>query len=140
MPDIDAVSASVRARLEANFTAAPLRWQNETAPLPDEPAAFVFVEPCIVEGHGFVALGGGSGQNLQRTEGRIEAHVMVPVGWGVGDGLAWARQIAAVFRSQTFSDVHCWAAQAYPASEKTEDGSYARIATVIVDLWFDQPG
>lgn len=140
MTTIAQASAAVRARLEANFTAATLHWQNEDNILPDTPEAFVFVEPVIVEGHEFIAFGGGQGGNLQLTEGRFEAQVMVPLGTGVASGLAWAEEIATVFRSQTFSDVSCWAAQAYPGSGRTEDGSYAHVATVIVDLHFYMTG
>lgn len=139
MTTLAQAQAAIRSRLEANYTATPLRWKNEDTPPPDTPVAFVHVE-VIVERSYFAAFGGGRFANLQRTECRIEAHVLVPVGTGVNTGLTNAEAIAAVFRSYRDTDISCFAAQAFPESGHSQDGSYDHVATVIVDFHFDLTG
>lgn len=139
MPTIDEVQSAIRARLEANFTAAPLRFQGDSSPLPDEPASFVYVE-LTIDRFGFVAFGGGRGQNLQRSEGEIEAHVLVRIGDNLEDGLQWAEQIAAIFRGQRVDDISFGAAEAMPASGRFEDGNYSYVATAVIELHFDKLG
>src|SRR5262245_52697173 len=125
------VQAAIRARLEANFLALPLRWKGETTPLPDTPAAHVLVE-ILVDGHSFVAYGGGRGGNLQRTEGVIAAHVMIPLAvTGVGTGYDHAEAICAVFRGfRDASDLYsCFSAEVIPIGQRSEDGNYDLNAT-----------
>lgn len=134
----------IRTRAEANFAAYPLRWKNEPAPLLDAPTAFVFVE-LIVEDASFVAFGGGRGANLQRSTGRIEAHFFLPLGipdsgTALTAALNNAEAFAAVFRSYRDTVISCFAAEVFPQSGRTEDGSYDHVATVIVDIWFDKVG
>ena len=142
MPTLPAATASIKARIAANFTAAAVRYHNEDTTLPDEPAPFVFVE-IIVERPFIAGFGGGPGANLQRTQARIEAHVLVPVGRGIEDGLAWAELLCAVFRGQRVDDISYFGidgeiAQVFPADGRTEDGAYAHVATAIVPFFFDQ--
>lgn len=141
MPTVAEVQSALRARAEANFTAAPLRFKNEGTALPVDgggaPAGFVYVE-LLVENAGIVAFGGGRGSNLQRSIGRIEAHVLTPVGYGLDTGLGWAEQFCAVFRGQRVDNINYGAAEVFPQDGKTEDGSYAHIATAIIDLSFDK--
>lgn len=139
MTTVAAVQAAMRATLEAGFTAAPLRFKNEPAPLPDEPAPFVYVE-LAVEDHDFIAFGGGRGGNLQRTTGRIEAHVLVPVGTGVASGLLWAEAIAALFRGRRIDGVSYGSAEALPGAGRSDDGNYDLAAIVEIDLFFDKTG
>lgn len=139
MPTVAQVQAAIRTRLEANFSALELRWQNETEPLPDTPTAFVFVE-LVLENHGILAYGGGQGSNEWRTEGRIEAHVLVPVGTGVATGLAHAESICDVFRGQRVDSITYLGAEAFPGAGNTEDGSYCNVSTAIISLHFDKTG
>lgn len=144
MTTVAEAQTAIRSRAEANFTAYPWRWKNETAPLPDAPAAFVYGE-LIVEDSAFAGFGGGRGANLQRTTGRFEAHVMVPVGIpdsgaALDAALDNAEAIAAVFRSYRDSAISCFAAEVFPVSGTDESGNYNYVATVIVDLQFDKIG
>ncbi len=144
MPTLPTATASIKSRIAANFSAVTVRYHNEGVTLPDEPAPFAFVE-IILERAFLAGFGGGPGDNLQRSAGRIEAHFLVPVGWGIEDGLSWAEQFAAVFRGQRVDDINYFGiggdmAQVFPADGKTEDGSYAHIATAIVPFFFDQAG
>jgi len=130
--------AAIRTRLEAQFTAIPLNWPNETFIVPDTPAAFAHIEfltdPAFVAG-----FGGGRFANLWRQTGRIEAHVLVPVASGLATALAHAESIAAVFRSYRDADLSCFAAWVEPGTRSGENGNYW-TAHAIVDLHFDAIG
>jgi hypothetical protein len=139
MPTIAEVKSAIEARLSANFSAAPLRFKGDTSPLPNEPAAFIYVE-LTIDAFDFIAFGGGRGQNLQRSEGEILAHVLIPVGSSIATGLEWAEQIAAVFRGQRVDDISYGAAEGMPASGRSEDGNYEYVATCIVQLHFEKLG
>lgn len=135
MPTVQAVQSAIRTRIEAGFTAAELRFKNESVDVPDD--AFVYVE-LIVEDSSIVAFGGGRGSNLQRTNARIEAHVLVPVGEGMSEGLGWSETIAAIFRGQRMDDVSYFDAEVFPMDGKSEDGKFCHVATAIVSLFFDK--
>jgi hypothetical protein len=139
MPTIDEVQSAIKSRLQQNFTAAPLRFQGDSSPLPDEPAPFIYVEMNI-DSFGFIAYGGGRGQNLQRSEGELLAHVLVPIGESLDQGLQWAEQIAAIFRGQRVDNISYGAAEAMPASGSSEDGNYAYVASAAIELHFEKLG
>lgn len=140
MPTVAEVQDDVRTRMEAGFTALPLRWANETEPLPDEPTGFVFVE-LITEPARWVAYGGGRGGNTQRTEGRVEAHVMMPVGTGVKIGQQHAESICDIFRGVRTSDgISYGAAEVINGAGRTEDGNYCSVAVAEIPLFFDKTG
>lgn len=134
-----AIQALIESRHTSELPAVTFTYQNETHILPNTPATFVHVE-LIAEGMEIVAFGGGRGANLQRTTGRIEAHVMTPVGEGIDGGLALAEQIAAVWRSYRDADISCFAAEAFPGEGRVEDGNYANSAVAIVDVHWDRTG
>lgn len=142
MPTLPTAVASMKARIAANFSAAAVRYHNEDTALPDDPAPFIFVE-FIAERPFLAGFGGGVGANLQRTGGRIEAHVLVPVGSGIEDGLSYAETFAAVFRGLRVDDISFVGldgelAQVFPADGATDDGSYSHVATTLVPFYFDQ--
>ena len=145
MATLAQVKAAVRARLDANFTAIPVRYQREDTEPPRDidgrPQPFVFVE-FDLDGPEYAGFGGGRGANLQRVTGDILAHVMVPVGWGDADADGWGETIAALFRSyRDSSDLFsCFAAEPIPGTGKTEDGSYAHAVMVVIDMHYDKVG
>jgi hypothetical protein len=139
MPTVAAVQSAIRTRLEANFTALPLRWQNEHAPLPDDPTGFVHVE-IDLRLPNFVAFGGGRGQNLQRVFGEINAHVLMPAGTGLAIGLQHAESICAVFRGLRVDDISYDAASPLPGTGTVTDGNYAHAAEAYISLYFDSLG
>lgn len=135
MPTVQTVQAAVRSRIEAVFSYAPLVFKNEGVDVPE--TAFVYVE-LIVEDAEIIAYGGGRGNNLQRTNARIEAHVFIPVGEGVNQGLGWAETIAAIFRGTRLDDISCFDAEVFPMDGLSENGRFAHVATTIVSLYFDK--
>lgn len=140
MTTVAQAQAAIRSRLEANpITGLALRWPNETAALPGEPAPFAYVE-LLVDDAAIVGFGGGRHANLHRTTGRIEAQVLIPTGTAVADGLAYGESIATLFRSYRDADLNCFAAEVWPEAGASDDGNYMHVAVVIVELHFDKIG
>lgn len=142
MTTVAEVHAAVKALLTANFSTIDVRYKGDSTILPNEPPPMAFVE-VIVDGTDIVAFGGGRGGNLQRSTGRIEASIMMPTGGGTigyALGLGYAESIAAVFRGQRTSspEVSYFAAEVFPESGHTEDGTMEHVATATVNLWFDK--
>jgi hypothetical protein len=135
MTTVATVQTSIKTTIGAGFTAAPVVYKNEGVDPPT--TAFVYVE-LILENSEIVAFGGGRGANIQRTFGRIEAHVFIPVGEGIDQGLAWAETIAALFRGVRLDAVSYFDAEVFPADGLSENGRFAHVATTVVSLLFDK--
>jgi hypothetical protein len=156
MATITTALAAIRARLEAvaitdaQGNTLPFRWQGEDGgDLPGTPAAFAYVE---LENYGAgrfpAGYGGGSGNNLYRNEGQINAFVFVPNGQGLSVAVALAEQVAARLRSFRDSTVSCFSASVHPIGEGTsiapkgmnsEVNNYT-CAVVEIAFHFDQIG
>lgn len=151
------VRQALRTRLEAGGLSIPLRWPNEArdsdgdVELPDTPAPFAYIEfmndgPEF--GRGPSAFGNGRGQNLYRSNARLEAYVFVPKGEGLDEAETLAEQIAALLRSYRSTVVSCFDATVYaggdgadlkPPGLTSEVGNYF-WARCEVALHFDQIG
>lgn len=145
MTDIVAALAAIRARAEGQITTLPLKWQDETNELPDEPEPFAFVE-VITDRSGFIEIGGGRGANRHRQTGEIHAYVFAPIGRGLAYGAGLAEPVAAVFRSYRGGGISCMGASVHPVGEgsalvppglSSAAGNYACVV-VIVPFYFDQ--
>lgn len=130
MTSITGAFDAIRSRLEggsytdgtgAALAASWLRFQGEDAgALPDDATTFAYVElENFGAGRGPAAFGGGSGNNLYRNEGLINAFVFVPNGWGLRAAVVQAEQIAARMRSFRDSSVSCFSASVHPIGEGT---------------------
>lgn len=144
--------AAIRTRLEASGSGItiPMRWQGEDAgPLDDAPTAFAYIEmENFGAGRGPTAFGGGSGSNLYRNDGVINAYVFSPNGEGMSVALAHAETIAARLRSFRDSDVSCFSASVRPIGSgssieppglNSEVNNYT-CAVVETAFHFDQIG
>jgi hypothetical protein len=138
MPTFADIRAAVKTRLEAALPTTRFTYPNGDVTLPDEAATFVYVE-VLADRPEIVGFGGGLGQNLQRTTGRIEAHVMVPSGGGTEEADDLAEDICAVFRGTRTDGLDCiYGAQVIPQEGKTEDGVYAHVCSAAIEFSFDQ--
>jgi hypothetical protein len=126
MADIATAFAAIRARLEAAPAIAdahgntlPFRWQGtDGGALPDDPAAFAFVElENFGPGRGPAAFGGGRGANLYRNEGLVTVYVFTPNGEGIDVSLATAESVAARLRSHREDSVSCFSASVHPIGD-----------------------
>ncbi len=93
----DIVFTAVQNFLYANFTTAPLSFENETPSLPEPPSLWVWVEIYDIM-YEQVSMGSGHPtSDLWREEGAVIAHVMVPVNTGSLLARQVATQIARLF-------------------------------------------
>ena len=156
MATITTAFAAIRARLEAvaitdaEGNTLPFRWQYEDGgPLPEDPTAFCHVEmENFGAGRFPVGYGGGSGNNLYRNEGLVNAYVFVPNGQGISVAVALGEQVAARLRSYRDSTISCFAASVHPIGDGTsiapsglnsEVNNYT-CAVVEIAIQFDQVG
>ncbi len=97
MSDFDAAAAALRAHLETNFTALPLRWPNDEreATLKDCPNGFVYSEAFAGVSHQ-IGINGASGIPW-RDYGTFSVLVYVPRGTRIGAAEGYAKQIRALF-------------------------------------------
>lgn len=97
----DVVYTAIHDFLVAQFTAAPLVFENESSfQTPEPPSPWVMVE---VYGYMFEQVSTGSGTPIQdkwREEGAVICHVMCPVNTGSLAGRQMAAQIAELFRGR----------------------------------------
>lgn len=126
-----AVYDDIHDHLVANFTAAPLVFENEPWPEQDTPAAFVFIE---IFGDFYAQESFGSpGQNLWRETGSINMHVIVPNDTGTRDARMLARQLVALFREVEVSGIR-FRDMAIGAGEPGEEKSNYYRMTATVDF------
>lgn len=98
MSGFDAERQAIETRLEANFVAIPIKYENVPFPETEDPYCAIFVR----RGAGNQISLGNSPQ-LQRWTGIIVVQVFVPADTGTQAAAAYADQIAAVFNRQEFS-------------------------------------
>lgn len=144
--------ADIRARLGAIDAgiSIPLYFQGDDAPiLPDTPAAFVFIV-LNIEGSGGrpAGYGGGTGRNLYRNRGTIEAYVFSPIGEGFETVCGHAETIAERLRSYRSESLSCFSADVIPIGPgssisvpglSSEVSNYQCAVAEIV-MHFDQIG
>lgn len=124
--------SAIKAFLDANFTAAPLVYENTDTPQADTPVAFVFVE---ISGNSYrqASTGGGLTDNLFRENGLLWLHVMVPSGAGSVTARTHAETLITLLRNAelvsgklVFMD-----ASVGLGEPGTEDGNYWRLSVSI---------
>ena len=89
---------AIEARLEANFTAMPIRFENAPAAETQDPYCALFIRRG--EGHQITL---GPSPQLQRWAGLIVVQVFVPEDTGTQVIADYADSIAAVFNRQELS-------------------------------------
>ncbi len=132
MTTLAAATSAIRARLAANWTTTAVAWPNEKFAAQETP--WVAVE---IRGSGEEQLSiGAPGANLFRAAATLWLHVFVKRNTSDATALAYAEQLAAIFRGQSFSGVLCQAASIYGGDEGSEDGKWWR-RSVAVPFDFD---
>lgn len=139
MAEFDEVAALIRTKVEAAAAPLAVHFRNENNVLPAVPVPYCVCEP-INENAFFAGFGGGRGQNLQRTTGRLEVHLLWPKGKGYREALIAGKAIKNAFVGYRDGVISCFAAQFFPAQGASDEGNYVIIGTVIVILHFDGVG
>lgn len=144
------VVASLKARAAAQITLFDDRvyWDKDRKPTGLDPhAAFVFLmieaDPSRI-----VAVGGGRGGNLKRSDGELQALVFLPKAWGLESHAQYGTHVADAFNS--FRDAHmsCGAAEPQPVvdgSSLTPPGMQSEVTNydctvVAVPFFYDRVG
>lgn len=138
MADFAGALAAIRERLEADWSATRITFQNET---PEEPwppkssdgkkhLAWVNLEisalPSSLQGAGV------PGSQMWESPGFIYVHVFVPTGEGSELAVEHAVAIGEIFRGKVFykepngSHVRTWAPRVDPGGSSDDDGNWFR--------------
>lgn len=121
------VTDAVLARLQANWSTAPILALNETAQTPADGSGWVRLEFPVAN---------GKQTTLGRTyleTGAFRIAVATEIGSGLAKSNDYAEQIATIFRNQKFSGVESLTPT---IREGIDDGSYF-IAAVIVPFRYE---
>lgn len=122
----DTAFTAIKNFLVANFTSAPLVFENDPAyQTPEPPSPWVLVE---IYGSMFDQVSMGSGMPVTdkwREEGAVLCHVMVPVGTGSLTGRQLATTITNLFRGLSLSpDIRFADLSIGSGMVQIEDGNY----------------
>lgn len=141
MPAPDA-HASVRQRLEAQWTGAPVTYQNGGAFRPDDPTNRDSYDPSTAPDSPWVyleILGAGAdstrygpaGTRIAQDDGVIFGHVFVPVGTGDDQARQLARALGEIFRVDTFGGLSTGAPSLGGGEQGDDDGLWYRVSVSI---------
>lgn len=107
MADYAGALAAIRSRLEANWTATPITFQNENQ---DPPSGDAWINLEVVGTGSGIMTTGKAGDRAWAYDGLIHAHVFVPFGWGAAPAFEHAVALGEIFRAAKFYDEtagHC---------------------------------
>src|SRR5712691_1281738 len=94
-----AVVTAVEARLAANFTHCPVIGLNLQGTV-DDGGPFLTVQYPVANGQQKSI--GSPGANVYREDGAFRLVLNIQRGQGVNQGMAWADELAALFRGKKF--------------------------------------
>lgn len=137
--------AAIRTRIEANWLATRITYQNEVPAEPWPPSTGAGDQLVLLPWVNLEVLGTGSeiygqgtpGNQLWHYTGLIYVHVFTPV--GSSDALAsqYADQIGEIFRGAKFYDtvqagcyVRCWAPRQDGGGSADDDGAWFRVSMI----------
>lgn len=119
--------------IAAGFTAIPIRWANEdNGPVPDEPTPFVFAR-FVIDDEKIAGYGGGRGANLWRCYGYVEFVVLTLLDSGMEDGLAYAEDLADLYRGTRLASpvISFWEATVSPGERDPDNGNYWKTISAV---------
>lgn len=123
---------AIEQHLAALWTATPVVYENQSWPLADQPAAFVYVE---IFGDYFdqESIGGGPEltDNRWREGGQLLMHVMVPNDTGTRQARLLAKSLIDLFRGQEIAGVVFRDAAIGAGDPGKEDGNYYRMTASV---------
>ncbi|TDR90295.1 phage tail terminator-like protein [Enterovirga rhinocerotis] len=74
---------------------------------------------------------GDPGNNLWVEEGVIRLVIGAERNAGLNQALAWADELASLFRGQSFDGVQCWAVTSPQMDDRNEESGYYRVPLAI---------
>ena len=120
---------AVEARLSASFSKCPVYGVNKQGETPDNGGPFVQVSYPVANGEQLTV--GVPGANSYRETGAFRLEVNARRGKGVADGLAWADELAALFRGREFGGVQTFAPSSPSIDDRNDAGNYFKLSIAI---------
>lgn len=127
---LSAVTAAVKARLDANWTRCPVRGLNaRDGDTPADNGAFLVVQYPVASADQISI--GAPGANVWRDEGVIRFVLSVETGSGTETALAWVDEIAALFRGKVFDGVRTFAPSPPAIDDQSDAGGWVILSFAV---------
>ncbi|MDV2987009.1 UNVERIFIED_CONTAM: phage tail terminator-like protein [Methylobacteriaceae bacterium AG10] len=120
---------AVEARLTEGWTKCPVVGINLTGNTPKDGSPFVQVSYPVANGEQLTV--GAPGQNVYRETGAFRLVVNARRGRGVADGLAWADELAALFRGKEFGGIQTFAPSSPVIDDRNDEGNYFALSFAV---------
>lgn len=120
---------AVEARLEANWTHCPVFGVNSKGDTPADGSPFVQVSYPVANGEQLTV--GAPGANVYRETGAFRLMVNARRGKGVAIGLAWADELAALFRGKEFGGVQTFAPSSPAIDDRNDQGNFFTLSVSV---------
>lgn len=120
-----AARAVIEDRIQANWTATPVAWENvafdPAAPGDGFPAGGPFLALTVLWGNERQASFGDA-TNLYRNTGVLQLHIRTAIGTGTAQAHQLLDDAAVLFRGQQIAGFTFWSASPEPGEEEREAG------------------
>lgn len=120
---------AVEGRLAANWKKCPVVGINLAGNVPNGPEPFVQVSYPVANGEQLTV--GAPGENVYRETGAFRLVVNARRGKGVAEGLAWADELAALFRGQEFGGIQTFAPSSPAIDDRNDEGKYFVLSIAV---------
>lgn len=120
---------AVEGRLAAEWSKCPVFGINEQGQTPDDASSFIQVSYPVANGEQLTV--GAPGENIYRESGTFRLVVMAERGAGVVEGLAWADELAALFRGKEFGGVQTFAPSSPSIDDRNDEGNYFSLSVAV---------
>ncbi|WP_210482747.1 phage tail terminator-like protein [Microvirga antarctica] len=125
-----AVIEAVTARLAAQWTSCPIIPTNRSGDRPRDGSPFLVVQFPVANTARLTHSA------YYREEGAFRIVIATERGEGMATPLAWADELAALFRSQRFDGVRCKTPGSPLIHDENDDGAYF-VTSIVVPYFFD---
>ncbi|GEP12821.1 phage tail terminator-like protein [Methylobacterium gnaphalii] len=120
---------AVESRLADNWDKCPVYGVNLQGDTPDDAGPFLQVSYPVANGEQLTV--GAPGQNVYRETGAFRITVNAERGGGIAEGLAWADELAALFRGKEFGGVQTFAPSSPAIDDRNDQGNYYALSIAI---------
>ena len=120
---------AVEARLAAAWDRCPVYGVNLQGDTPDDAGPFLQVSYPVANGEQLTV--GAPGANVYRETGAFRITVNAERGAGLSEGLAWAEELAALFRGKEFGGVQTFAPSSPAIDDRNDQGNYYTLSIAV---------
>ena len=123
------VVEAVEARLAAGWDRCPVVGPNTKGDTPVNGDPYVQVSYPVANGRQLTV--GAPGSNIYREEGAFRLEINARRGKGVADGLAWADELARLFRGKEFGGIQTFAPSSPAIDDRNDAGNYFKLSLSV---------